>query len=408
MSPKRRATQPTPGGKEGRLKRGARADVAARSGGGSGRSPGNGKKRVPEEAAGATVDWSTLDDDLANGAADLALRAFALRIAFGGTVAAQRREKSPEQRQAESDEYWSKVSPAKNHALVAEHRWLAAVRDGDACRRLIDGIASAAALKAAFDARAAVLLSQRIRAEAAWAVENFERPLADLLSREGEPNAEPTSSPAEETRKQALVNYVAAVKASGKEALAQLNEELQPDDDVAGRLERLLGCAEWWEKRGVLCDLSPSECVELFRKLLVTTAVYDRSRDALAKIVVLRKSGRAIQRAIQSLGYIVGLSQEQSDAFAVLLEILAPDGETEQRHHKKPNAVRVFTIDLIVSALLPHWKTKSSAIRMFEKEPRSTGIAALATAALNKTVTSGHVRDALKRWKRDKSNRLVV
>lgn len=314
---------------------------------------------------------------------------------------------SAEEQNRDNADYWARLRPAVNLSTVSEVTWEAAAKRGDHATAFSAGITAAAAYAAKQSAHEVWVAVREIWAATAWATEDVDRPLAEVMQQPPEPIEVRADADDSETIEQALDRFVSEVnehRAEAVETVDELAPLLRPlgQKSVSERLARIRGCSEWSNLRGVL---PPSACVALCRSLLVRTPVYFDVKKKLSDISRLRNDARDLKRELVVLGFTPGLSERQHEALVALLDKFAswsgPDSGTGKPvRHQNDSAPRVFTVRLIAAALLPYMgEPRMTAIA--NVKARATGIAALAGAALSEHVTPKDVRGALKDWTGD-------
>lgn len=315
-----------------------------------------------------------------------------------------RRMRTAEEQIQDYADHGLKLRPARNLSTIAEVLWERSAKNGDYVTAMSAGITAAAAYLAKETAYAAWVKVRDIWAAAAWAIEDVDRPLAEVMQSREDPFDEHRDRDDKGTIEEALDRLVSEVNALGPENLDELTALLPRigDKTVSERLSRIRRCEEWGNLRGIV---PPSVCVALCRCLLVDTPLYVDQRDTLTNIDRLANQARDLTREFEVLGFTPGLSEQQHWALLALLGRFASwdsaaSGTKKPIRHRLDTAPRVHTVRVIAGWLLPYMgKPRSTAIK--NTNARAIEIAALATAAWGKHVTPKDVRGALKGWTGD-------
>lgn len=221
---------------------------------------------------------------------------------------------------------------------------------------------------------------------------------------------------ANETTAQVLDKLVADIAESDKETLKELVQALPRfgQRSIGERLRQLRECYEWSNPNGILHDHPASACEALFRALLVSPVVHAEVQDDLMEVRTLRREARRFRDKIRAFDehmqssaggsdtgqFLPKFSPDECERFRDSLDSLCA-GDVRTRH-KHEHSDRVA----IVRVIADHFRrflnlTREKAAAAFRVEPWSTGIAALAHAALNRRVSTEDVRGALKDWSSD-------
>lgn len=308
----------------------------------------------------------------------------------------------------EQDDLNSKLAPALRKASHFDALWSAWGESDDYVAATAAGIAAAAARAAVQNIHAAWFAIRRATLE----IEGIDHPLPPPASvdyvREGE------------TRDEALDRLATEIKESDAETLASLQETLRRwrGETVDERVNRIRRCPEWSNPRGILHNHPLSACVVLFRALVVSPPVYMDVRGELSRFVGFRRNAIEFRQKVETLeqdlradwdGLNVedrrrltfpGLTPAESEQFRDSLDAICA-GDVRTRHGKD-DADRVSTVRLIAE----HFRcfldlSRTAAAEKFGAAPWSSGIAALARAALGYNVGTDEVRGALKNWASD-------
>lgn len=300
----------------------------------------------------------------------------------------------------------SQLRPALDRALHFDAQWSVWSARGDYVAALATGLAAAVCRSAVEVVRGA---RSRVR-EVALLMEDIDRPLAS--------NDCVEDGDGDETSAEALDRLVTDIVGQHAETVTPLAKAVHRlgDKSIEERAKRIRACSEWSNPNGILCNHPPSACVELFCTLLVSPVVYMDGRDEIMAIARFRGEASAFRARIKAFEAesqartkevdaafpfnLPGLSYEQTDQFRDWLDAVCA-GDLRMRHGKK-DSERVYTIRDIAE----HFRCfleipRTTAREAFKVEPWSTGLAALARAALNYKVSTEDVRGALKNWGSD-------
>jgi hypothetical protein len=218
-----------------------------------------------------------------------------------------------------------------------------------------------------------------------------------------------------ETTGQTLDRQVADIAKSDDESLTKLVKALPRfgQRSIGERLKQLRDTPEWSNPTGILRNHPPAACAVLFRTLLLAPIVQAEAQDDLAEVGALRRDARRFRDKIRAFDqhmesspnggtkrFLPNLSTDECEQFRDTLDALCA-GDVRTRHTSE-HSDRVA----IVRAIADHFRrfvnvTREAASTAFRVAPWSTGIAALASAALNRQVSTEDVRGALKDWSSD-------
>jgi hypothetical protein len=294
----------------------------------------------------------------------------------------------------------SKIGPALDRSVHFDRLWAFFSERGDFVAAVTAGLAAAVCRLAMQD------IQTSWNSVRAWtlALEDIDRPLAA---------SEVRTAGISETTEQALDRVVGEIEDQQWLSDQRLLRGSQRfgQHSVSERLRQLRACPEWSNPYGIFRGHPPAGCAILFRTLLVWPIVFAELQVDLTRIETLRHEARRFRRSLLAFDefveatstagrYLPDVSATDSEAFRDTLDILCAKGARTRYQNEHSDRVA------LVRQIAGHFRrflnvTHDEAARTFKVEPWSTGISALASAALNRRVSTEDVRGALKNWSSD-------